>query len=116
MNNNDLGFKTTFTGIVRGLLEEKATNTKTGELYSKHFLCVEGKDFNTYNFRFGKESIKVGFHKQLEAYVGKKVSLPVFSMHRAYKDKVYTDHYYAGTQLPDVITDNPTKLPPTKAA
>lgn len=91
-----LGFDQTFTGLVRGVVSEDKQNYDQSKQWVEHNFCVEGKDFVTHKFKITRDDVDKNIMPKLEELKGQTVTFQCSSSHRAWKDRVFTDHYYQG--------------------
>ncbi len=91
------GFETHFTGMVRGVISEPKQNGDGSKKWTEHNFCVEGADFETFKFRITREDVEKNIMPELDKFKGKNVRFKCFASNRAWKDRVYTDHYFSGS-------------------
>jgi len=106
MKINELGFMTIFTGLIRGVEVVNKENKDKTKSWTESYVFVEGKDFKTFKFRFTREAIAdTDIYSQVEKFIGKTVSFECYSMNRVWNNNIYTDHFYSGSKLPTVLSE-----------
>ncbi len=90
-------------GKLLGVAQRDKVNSKTGEVYTKHYLVLQspktgGLDGQTVDHQFllTKRQIEVGADKRLNEAKGREVMVEVFMQARSYKEKAYVDWFVAG--------------------
>lgn len=104
-----IGFETTFTGVFRGAKAQEKQNRDGTKRWIQQSIFVEGRDFNTFEFRLNREAVEKGIFSQLKQFENKLVTIPVRSQSRVWDGRIYTDHYLKGTDLPQIVQSNQQK-------
>lgn len=103
-NHKKTGFSSTFTGLIRSVRSvDKANRDKSRtwveNLVDCEYIAQDGS-IVIIEFRLGKRAVDEGLVSKLKPFVGKHCTFAVSSNSRVWNDRIYTDNYYAGTDLP----------------
>lgn len=116
MSIEQSGFRTTYTGLLRNVRAVERSNQDKSKKWMENILDLEHQTADgrplMVEIKLSKAAAEANMFAQLRTLVGKQITFDVYTQERVWQNAIYRDYYFTQKELPKVLDDSNSAIPP----